>query len=259
MEDYMKQVEAQATKALSTVNAILTQVLPKLVNQINYLTDKVKTLEEEMENKKQAEPLKNTKPAGRHQTNYSTYLKIKELEAVGLSEKEIAAKLGIPYTTTRAYLRWTTKQVEAKKADWAKREQAELQEESKPEIVTPVVEQQSHIVPPPVVEQQSNPAVPPVVTSLEDAEDNILLSYPVPGFKEWTQQDRDNNSFDNNYYPDGLTPDMLVIVRREGAFSMPYPVREINWSSEANHPVDGWRMATEEEEKQYIARCIGRI
>lgn len=208
----------------------------------------------------------------RNQTDYGTYVKVKDLSDKGYLEKEIATELGIPYTTVRAYLRWTDAQIAKKKQQWEEKENKSPEPEvSQPYTVTEEQRQayiDTHVPTPKFYPDKEEQIELPLVEADDEYEQiEAILSNPAPTvefthfvdrtiqFSDWTQEDRENNSFDNQYLPTGK--DMVVIIRREDAYSMPYAVKELDWSAEANHPIDGWRLANEQEQGIYISRCVG--
>lgn len=318
MQEYLKQIEDKADKAIMYATKVLI-TMPKLMAKIDSLEERIKILSEDTttkflvhgdainhlqtwvdnlddkvegllegvpriveninENLKEVQSVPEPNKPKRNQTDYGTYIKVKDLSDKGYLEKEIATELGIPYTTVRAYLRWTDAQIAKKKQQWEEKEN----KSPEPEVLQPytVTEEQrqayidTHVptskfypdkeeqIGLPIVYEEKLISSSPVVYQEElliedESEPTIEFTHFVDRtiqFSDWTQEDRDANSFDGEYLPAGK--EMVVIIRREDAYSMPYTVQELDWSAEANHPIDGWRLANEQEQGQYIARAVG--
>lgn len=309
MQEYLKQIEDKADKAIMYATKVL-MTMPKLMAKIDSLEEKLKELSDtyaaladmdtrinrltvglptlveniiesstvakinELANMPRMVVNEEDKPK-RNQTDYGTYIKVKDLSDKGYLEKEIATELGIPYTTVRAYLRWTDAQIAKKKQQWEEKENKSPEPEMPPQPYTVTEEQRqayidTHVPTPKFYPDKEEQIELPLVEADDEYEQiEAILSNPAPTvefthfvdrtiqFSDWTQEDRENNSFDNQYLPTGK--DMIVIIRREDAYSMPYAVKELDWSAEANHPIDGWRLANEQEQSQYIQRCIGLL
>lgn len=315
MQEYLKQIEDKADKAIMYATKVL-MTMPKLMAKIDSLEEKIRILSEDTTTKflvhgdavnqlqtwvdnlddkvegllegvprivenineslKEVQSVPEPNKPKRNQTDYCTYIKVKDLSDKGYLEKEIATELGIPYTTVRAYLRWTDAQIAKKKQQWEEKENKSPEPEVLQSYTVTEEQRQAYIdthVPTskfyPDKEEQIE--LPLVEAEADDEVEQIeaMLSSPVPTvefthfvdrtikFNDWTQEDRENNSFDNQYLPTGK--DMVVIIRREDAYSMPYMVKELDWSAEANHPIDGWRLANEQEQSAYISRCVGLL
>lgn len=331
MQEYLKQIEDKADKAIMYATKVL-MTMPKLMAKIDSLEERIKILSEDTTTKflvhddavnrlqtwvdnlddkvegllegvprivenineslKEVQSVSEPNKPKRNQTDYGTYVKVKDLSDKGYLEKEIATELGIPYTTVRAYLRWTDAQIAKKKQQWEEKENKSPEPEMlQPYIVTQEQRQayiDTHVPTPKFYPDKEEAKILSTNYSINDeyaqveatffkeeqielplveADDEyeqveVMLSSPASTveltyFVDWTQEDRENNSFDNQYLPTGK--DMIVIIRREDAYSMPYAVKELDWSAETNHPIDGWRLANEQEQSQYIQRCIGLL
>ena len=275
MEEYLKQIEAKADKAQETVMTVLTKVLPSVLERLNKLEDFTEELQKidnailehmndqfnELEShtcacKQQTksniavteisieevseEAQKSTK---RQQTNYGTYVQIKSLSDDGVTDKDIASQLGIPYTTVRAYMRWTDEQIAKKKKEWDKKTAGKR-----------------HVINSPVKTFVSKELDNTEIKQIEDTQETQELEVPetpevataITWFT-WSDLEREQASKHVNYWPeDG---DTIVIVVRDGnAYSMPYAVREISWGVDSN--ITHWRYAAEDEKKQYEERRI---
>lgn len=294
MENYLKQIEAAANKAANDVNVLITQLLPILIKRIeeceSNINAQINTIEaqdkrmvsindsifslikriqvienHEFNDTPEVEKPKSTK---RQQTDYPTYVKTKSLSDSGMTEKEIAAEMGIPYTTVRAYLRWTDEQAARKKQQWdAKKSNIKYIEPEAVVIVPkePVVysvtdeQREAYIdthVPTPKVYDEEPLDIP---FSYMDEEELVVRhkeEVSLNGFYEWTAEDRALADV-QAHYPDSNTDLIIVAVRDGNAYTMPYMIKELNWGADSE--ITNWRYATENEQTQYIQRYIGNL
>lgn len=281
MEDYLNQIETTANKAMETINILLTKALPPILKRLTDLETEVHLLNKKydvsqqhpvpctddyerikdyyvnlnsrvasiedtimefhsnIEVKEVVEHEDNSKTTKqRHQTNYPTYIQIKTLNDNGFNEKDIAKELDIPYTTVRSYLRWTDTQLVKKKQQWESNKENKKYVEPKETVALNT----THI---------------PELYPVEEQLSLPLISKNDPyKLNEWTSFEREQADKFQDYRPvDDDT--IVIIVRDDNAYSMPYAAAELSWGTDSN--ITHWRLADRSEQAQYITRKIGDL